>query len=235
MAGQCSFRYPGNFSTVIPSTPGLPLLPLTRRNACLQFSCSQTSSISCSVIAGLSALRFAASDSVPFAAAFGASLLPSAGKANTSWFFCRLSLMSRATYSPLPLPSLRRTVRAFLTCVSTLPSADFSHPVRMDRSTSSRDFATSERSPEVSSTAFRAQPPNLHPVPLMDMGFAVHCPLARHCLPRIRFLSIGSRFCSTLLSDPASRRRPCASLSLHLHQVVKRTFTSRQLNMLGTQ
>src|ERR1035438_6399352 len=30
-----------------------------------------------------------------------------------------------------------------------------------------------------------------------------------------------------LLSDLASRRCPCASLSLHLHQVVKRTFTSR--------
>src|SRR5262249_26765519 len=51
----------------------------------------------------------------------------------------------------------------------------------------------------------------------------------------IRFLFIGSRFCSTLLSDPASRRRPCASLSLHLHQVLKRTFTSQLSNMLGTQ
>src|SRR5208282_1612174 len=50
----------------------------------------------------------------------------------------------------------------------------------------------------------------------------------------IRFLFIGSRLCSTLLSDPASRRRPCASLSLHLHQVVKRTFTSKLSNMLGT-
>src|SRR5215470_11174509 len=67
------------------------------------------------------------------------------------------------------------------------------------------------------------------------MGFTVYCPLARHRLPRIQFLSIGSRFCSTLLSDPASRRRPCASLSPHLHQVVKRAFTSRLLNVLGTQ
>src|SRR5215831_14843317 len=50
----------------------------------------------------------------------------------------------------------------------------------------------------------------------------------------IRFLFIGSRLCSTLLSDPASRRRPCVSLSLHLHQVVKRTFTSKLSNMLGT-
>ncbi len=50
----------------------------------------------------------------------------------------------------------------------------------------------------------------------------------------IRFLFIGSRLCSTLLSDPASRRRPCASLSLLLHQDVKRTFTSKLSNMLGT-
>jgi hypothetical protein len=130
---------------------------------------------------------------------------------------------------------LRRTVRAFLTFVSTSPSADFSRPVRIDRSILSHDFVTNGRSPEVSSVAFRAQPLDLHPVPLMDMGFAIHCPLARHCLPRIQFLSIGSRLCSTLLSDPASRRRPCASLSLHVHHVVKRTCTSKLLNMLGTQ
>src|SRR5439155_15681120 len=37
--------------------------------------------------------------------------------------------------------------------------------------------------------------------------------------PRIRFLFIGSHLCSALPSDPASRRRPCASLTLHLHQV----------------
>ena len=32
----------------------------------------------------------------------------------------------------------------------------------------------------------------------------------------------------------ASRRRPCASLTLHLHQVGSRTFTSKLSNMLGT-
>ncbi|HEV2964835.1 MAG TPA: hypothetical protein VG649_23615, partial [Candidatus Angelobacter sp.] len=32
-----------------------------------------------------------------------------------------------------------------------------------------------------------------------------------------------------------SRSHPCVSLSLHLHQVVKRTFTSKLSNMLGTQ
>ncbi len=50
------------------------------------------------------------------------------------------------------------------------------------------------------------QPPDLPPVRLMDLGFAVLCPLARHRRPPIRFLFIGSRLCSTLLSGPASRR-----------------------------
>src|SRR5437899_13101455 len=56
-----------------------------------------------------------------------------------------------------------------------------------------------------------------------------------HCLPRIQFLFIASRLCSTLLSDLTSRFGPCASLSLHLHLVVKRTCTSQLSIMLGTQ
>jgi len=108
----------------------------------------------------------------------------------------------------------------------------------MNRFTLSHDSVTCRRSPEVSSTAFDAQPPDLPPVSLMDMGFAVICPLARHRRPRIRFLFIGSLLCSTLLSGPASRRvlfHPCASLWLHLHQVVKGTFTLKLSGMLGTQ
>jgi len=46
----------------------------------------------------------------------------------------------------------------------------------------------------------------------MDMSFAVGGPLARHRRPFIQFLSIGSRICSALPSDFASRRNPCASL-----------------------
>src|SRR5262249_3273472 len=43
-----------------------------------------------------------------------------------------------------------------------------------------RAEATQSRSPGVSSTAFRAQSPNLRLAPLMDMDFAVSCPLVRH-------------------------------------------------------
>jgi hypothetical protein len=89
------------------------------------------------------------------------------------------------------------------TASPTLPSADFCDTVEGNRFTSSHDFVTGRRSPEVSSTAFDAPPPDLPPVSLMDMGFAVLCPLARHPRPLIWFLFIGSRLCSTLLSGSA--------------------------------
>src|ERR1700731_2523376 len=53
--------------------------------------------------------------------------------------------------------------------------------------------------------------------------------------PRIRFLSIGSHLCFALPSDPPRGDSPCASLTLHLHQVGQRTFTSELLSMPGTQ
>src|ERR1039457_2590378 len=132
----------------MPSTPGLPLLALTRFSACWQFSRPQTSSINCSAMAGLSVPRFPADDSVPSGRPFGASPLSSSMKANTSWFFCRLSPMSRAAYSPLPLPSLRRTVWAFIRCRTTTPAADFCRPVRTDRSILSPVFRTKSGIPD---------------------------------------------------------------------------------------
>jgi hypothetical protein len=50
----------------------------------------------------------------------------------------------------------------------------------------------------------------------------------------IRFWFIGSRLCVALLQTRLATT-PCASLSLHLHQVVKRTFTFKLPTMLGTQ
>jgi hypothetical protein len=71
-------------------------------------------------------------------------------------------------------------------------------------------------------------------VPLMNVGFAIIGPFARQHRPPIQFLFIGSRVCSTLLSGLASRLIPCASLSLHLHQAVTRTFPSQLSTLLGT-
>ena len=91
------------------------------------------------------------------------------------------------------------------------------------------------RSLGVSLTAFIAHPPDLQNWSLMDMDFAVSCPLVRPALPRIRFLFVRSRFCSTLPSDSSSRFCPCASLVLHLHQVAQGTFTPKLPDMSDTQ
>jgi len=72
----------------------------------------------------------------------------------------------------------------------------------MNRLTLNHDSLTCRRSPEVSSTAFDAPPPDLPPVHWTDMGFAILGSLARHRRPHIRFWFIGSRLCSTLLSRP---------------------------------
>jgi hypothetical protein len=64
---------------------------------------------------------------------------------------------------------------------------------------------TRGRPPGVSLTTFAAHPPNLQPRPLVDMDFAIICPLVRPRLPHIRFLSVKSRLCYTLPSDPTSR------------------------------
>jgi len=144
------------------------MLALTRCNACLLFSSSQTSSISRSVPARLSDLRFAISVSVPFPVVFGASLLLSPGKASSSCsgrFFCRCPLMSRAAYWPFPLfpfagyrsglrsPFPARPIRcstfrpwsasrALPTTGSTTPFADFCDTIRMNRFTVSHQSVT---------------------------------------------------------------------------------------------
>jgi len=66
-----------------------------------------------------------------------------------------------------------------------MPSADSSRPIWTDHSALSLGVKTDARSPEVSSTAFSARPPDLHPVPLMDMDFVKTSSLVRHGLPHI--------------------------------------------------
>src|ERR1041384_4291976 len=61
-----------------------------------------------------------------------------------------------------------------------MPSADFCLPIRSDHSAACPVSRTGGRSPEVSSTTFDAQPPDLPPVSLMDMSFADIFQLARH-------------------------------------------------------
>src|SRR5229473_8682239 len=54
---------------------------------------------------------------------------------------------------------------------------------RPQTSTLSHDSVTCGGSPEVNSTAFDAQPPDLPPVCLVEAGFAVICQLAPHRRP----------------------------------------------------
>jgi hypothetical protein len=122
---------------------------------------------------------------------------------------------------------------------STMPSADFCAAVRspcglLSRTRTQALAQTRHRPPEVSLTVFHAQPPDLQPWPLMDVDFADSCQLVRPTLPRIRLLFVGSRFRSTLPSDPASRRRPCASLSFTSIRLERGLPPRKLSNMLGT-
>jgi hypothetical protein len=114
----------------------------------------------------------------------------------------------------------------------TMPSADSRCTVRMDHSILSHDSATCGGSPEVSSAAFRAQPPDLPPVLLLDMDFAISCSLVPHRRPLHPVLvhrlapliraSFRPRFAATPLRF---------AITSPLSVVVKRTFTFELSNM----
>ena len=171
--------------------------------------------MSASTVAGRSVPRFPANDSVPCGER-RVSLVPFAMKASSIWFFCRLSSIKARSLLTTPL------VRAFSgICSPTTPSADFCTSIRnLLKSPQSRFSRQPCRSPEVSSTAFGALPPDLRQRPRWMGGFAIACPLA----PASRRLvsdscssarTFAPRFFRTLLTV----RRPCVLLTLHLHPV----------------
>src|SRR6202007_561085 len=95
--------------------------------------------------------------------------------------------------------------------------------------------ATRSRPPGVSSIAFGAQPPDLRFAPLMDMDFAIRCPLVRRWRLVSGFCPSARALVPRFLQTPPRGDSPCVSLTLHLHQVGQRTFTSELLSMPGTQ
>ena len=117
----------------------------------------------------------------------------------------------------------------------TMPSADFCRAIGVPHDTLSHESVTHGRSPEVSLATFDARPPDLQPHRLMDMDFVVGGPLVPLRLPRYPVFVHQAASSLSLLSDDASRRRPCESLALHLHQVGRETFTPKRPSMLGTQ
>src|ERR1039458_10576995 len=90
-----------------PSTPGLPLLALTCRNAAFRFSRSHTASINRFVLAGFSVPLIAPDDSVSSLPASRASPVSAEEKSSSIWIFCCLSSLRLMTHWPLLL------VRAF--------------------------------------------------------------------------------------------------------------------------
>ena len=83
-----------------------------------------------------------------------------------------------------------------------MPYADFCRRVRMIYTTLSPVFVTYGRSPEVSSTAFRAPPPNLRFALLMDWGFAKPGPLAQRSRLISGFCSSARTFAPRFLQTP---------------------------------
>src|SRR6266581_5959740 len=191
--------------TVIPSTPGLPLLALTCRSASFKFSRSHTSSISRSVPAGLSVPCVAGSDSVASLPVFGASPLGVEWKSSFIWVFCRLSLLRFMSYSPLlsfgPSPS-----------PDNMPSADFCPVVRLPLDNLSRRSDAGQ----ISWGKFSRLPCTVAGSTLRvfdGYGLRGKWPARPMLAPCTRFLSIDPHVCSTLPSDLASRRQ---SLRCHL-------------------
>src|SRR6266436_5738125 len=69
---------------------------------------------------------------------------------------------------------------------------------------------------------------------LMDMDFAVRCPLVR-CLRLVfGFCPSTHAFARCFLQTPPRGGSPCTLLALHLHQVGQKTFTSKLLSMPST-
>jgi hypothetical protein len=115
--------------------------------------------------------------------------------------------------------TVRSRVQAFVPRGTPMSAVDFCPTGRADRSARSSDSETCGSPPEVCSTAFNAQSPYLHPSFLKDVDFAVTGQLVRRHRPHIRFLSFGSRFCSTPPSVPPrdhalALRSPCTSIML---------------------
>ena len=94
------------------------------------------------------------------------------------------------------------TVWAFVACATNMPAADFYCGIKVPCDTFSHHSVTRSRSPEVSSTAFRASPPNLRFAPLMEVGFAKPGPLARRSRLLFGFYPSARTFAPRFLQTP---------------------------------
>ena len=183
--------------------------------------------------AGLSVLCSVTADSVPSLVCSRASPVGDKSKASCNWLFGCLSAIRNTSYSPLHLTPIRRPFGpsglVALLC-PLLTSASRSGSLA---ASSVRPVRTRSRPPEVSSTAFRAQPPNLRSAPLMDMDFMVSGPLVRcsrlYSVPVHRLahlLHASFRHCLTTMPLRFANPSPPSGWV--------RTSTSKLLNTLGS-
>jgi hypothetical protein len=130
---------------------------------------------------------------------------------------CHLATPPQVT-TPLDRSGLQRTRRAPI-----MPSADFCGTVTEDCSSLSpfpghtADLPGSVVGPSVHQRLiYKARP-------TVDGGLCCSVPARpERATPHSRFVFLTPHICSTLPSDPASRRRPCASLVLRLHVYLDR-------------
>src|SRR5215472_6868736 len=204
---------------VIPSTPGLPLFRRTRFHALTRFSRLHTSSINCSVTAGLSGAGFATNGSVPWEPPNGVSPRSTGSKASTYWICCRFPLMSRQAYLPLPV------VRAFgprsRLGLSVAPPFGVGVPtsladglayyalccaIRRPLGLLSRRNGDTRQISRGKLNRLRCTTAGSTLRAVDGYGLRDALPARPTLAPRIRFLSIRSHLCFALPSDPASRR-----------------------------
>lgn len=145
-----------------------------------------------------------------------------------------LATLHRSALRP-PLPARPISSRAFRFCGAsrtlpstrrTLASADFCPAVNDPCGSFSRGprcsaFASPRDTRQISQGKFdrlRRTTAGITLHALGGYGLRHQLPVRPTLAPPIRFLSIGPRLRSTLPSDAASQRRPCASRTLRLHQ-----------------
>src|SRR5712664_3368886 len=187
------------------------------------------------VLAGRSGSCTTESDSMSSRNACRASPVGADEKSSLNWMFSRLSLSRFISYLPLlsfgpsttvpgsaylltppfgfgvPQYPCRRhgLLRRLLT--STLRSECLTTPSVAE--------ATQSRSPGVISIAFCAQSPNLRSAYLMDMGFAVSCPLALRSRLVSDICQSTRAFAPRFLQTPPRDGSPCVLANPYLHQV----------------
>jgi hypothetical protein len=153
------------------------------------------------------ALRIPPRDGHPALRSSNFALRP-ASRYSRFWIWCPSSEHQR-DFNPPEQCAAQRTICPLLTsdprsdCLATVSVAE----------------TTRSRSPGVSSIAFCAQSPDLRSAYLMDMGFAVSCPLAL----RSRLVS-GScpstrAFAPRFFQTPPHGDSPCVIANPYLHQV----------------